>query len=173
MVPLPKKNRWLLLLIIFLKILVLQKQTSLTPVIMGQFLNKLISILYSYFTTHYYSLEEVLQIAQNIDSCYMEKVNVATASLDFVHHKYSAIRVKYFANYEHVHLLQTCCIIAGVEFAEKVHVSHFAFVRVNKCFVLEELEEGIYIDNKEDHKGYITIPKHISNSEFSDILVDI
>jgi len=125
------------------------------------------------FTTHYYSLEEVLRIAQNIDSCYMEKVNVATASLDFVHHKYSAIRVKYFTDYEHIHLLQTCCIKAGVEFAKKVHVSDFAFVRVTKCFVLEELEEGIYIDNKEDHKGYITIPKQISNSEFSDILIDI
>ena len=125
------------------------------------------------FTTHYYSLGEVLRFAQNIDSCYMEKVYVATASLDFVHHRYSAIRVKYFPDYEHIHLLQSCCIKEGVEFTKKVHTADSALVRVNKCFVLEELEEGIYIDKKEDHKGYITIPKQISDSEFSKILIDI
>ena len=125
------------------------------------------------FTTHYYTLEEVLRFTQNIDSCYMEKVNVATASLDFGHHKYFAIRVKYFPDYEHIHLLQSYCIKEGVEFIKKVHMSDFAFVKVNKYFVLEEIEEGIYFDKKEDHKGYITIPKQISNSEFSNILIDI
>ena len=125
------------------------------------------------FTTHYYSLEEVLRFTQNIDSCYMEKVNVATASLDFAHHKYAAIRVKYIPDYEHIHLLQSCYIKEGVEFAKKAHISDFALVRVNKCFVLEEIEEDIYIDKKEDYKGYITIPKQISNSEFSDILINI
>ena len=125
------------------------------------------------FTTHYYSLEEVLRFAQNIDSFYMEKVNVATASLDFVHHKYSAIRVKYFPDYEHIHLLQSFYIKKGVKFAKKVHISDFALIKVNKCFVLEEIEEGIYFDKKEDHKGYISIPRQFSNSEFSDILIDI
>ena len=125
------------------------------------------------FTSHYYSLGEVLRFAQNIDSCYMEKVNIATACLDFAHHEYSAIRIKHFPDYEHIHLLQSCCIKEGVEFIKKVHLSDFALVKVNKCFVLEEIEEGIYFDNKEEHKGYITIPKQISKSEFSDILIEI
>ena len=125
------------------------------------------------FTNHYYSLEEILRFAQNIDSCYMEKVNVAAAYLDFIHHKYSAIRVKYFPDYEHIHLLQSCCIKEGVEFAKKVHISDFAMVRVNKCFVLEEVEKEIFIDQKEHNKGYITIPKQISEREFSEILVHI
>jgi hypothetical protein len=125
------------------------------------------------FTAHYYSLEEVLRFAQNIDSCYMEKVNVAAAMLNFGHHEYAAIRVKYFPDYEHIHLLQSCCIKQGVEFIKKVHMSDSATVRVNKCFVLEELDNGIYLDKKEDHKGYITIPKQISPDEFSNILVEI
>ncbi|MBC8486665.1 MAG: hypothetical protein H8D45_11565 [Bacteroidetes bacterium] len=125
------------------------------------------------FTAHYYSLEEVLRFAQNIDSCYMEKVDVATAWLNFANHEYSAIRVKHFPDYEHIHLLQSCCIKEGVEFIKKAHMSDFALVKVNKCFVLEEIEEGIYFDKKEDHKGYITIPKQISNSKFSDTLIEI
>ncbi len=125
------------------------------------------------FTTQYYSLEEVLRIAQNIDSCYMEDVSIATASLDFVHHKYSAIRVKYFTDYENIHLLQSCFLKEGVEFVKKVLISDTAVVRVNKCFVLEEIGEGVYIDKKEDQKGYIIIPKQITDSEFLDILMDI
>ena len=125
------------------------------------------------FTAYYYSLGEVLRFAQNIDSCYMEKVNVATASMEFVDHKHYAIRVKYFPDYEHIHLLQSCCIKEGVEFAKKIHISDSALVRVNKCFVLEEMKEDIYFDKKENHKGYIIIPKQISSSEFSNILIDI
>ena len=46
-------------------------------------------------------------------------------------------------------------------------------IRTRLTLVLEELEEGIYIDKKEDHKGYIIIPKQITGSEFSDILIDV
>jgi hypothetical protein len=125
------------------------------------------------FTSHHYSLEEVLRIAQNIDSCYMEKVDVATASLNITCHKYSAIRVKYFPDYEHIHLLQNCCIKEGIEFIKKVIISDFALIRVDKCFVLEKAEKGVYIDKREKHKGYITIPHQINDNKFSDILIEI
>ena len=139
----------------------------------GRFPGQINPISLFLFTTHYYSLEEVLRFAQNIDSFYMENVNVATAWLNFAHHKYSAIRVKYFPDYEHIHLLQRCCIKEGVEFIKKVHMSDFALVKTNKCFVLEESEEGIYIDKNEDHKGYITIPHQVNANEFADILIEI
>jgi hypothetical protein len=125
------------------------------------------------FTSNFFSLEEVLRFAQNINSCYMEKVNVAAASLEMADHKYFAIRVKYFPDYEHIHLLQGCCIKEGVEFAKKVRIFDFGTVRVNKCFVLEELEEGIYLDKNEEHKGYIIIPRQITKNEFLNILINI
>jgi len=125
------------------------------------------------FTSQYYSLEEVLRFAQNIDSCYMEKVNVAAASVDFGQHKYSAIRVKYFPDYEHLHLLQTCCIKEGVEFIKKIQMAKSALVKICKCFVLEELEQGIFIDKKEEHRGYLTIPRQITQDQFLDILIEI
>ena len=103
----------------------------------------------------------------------MEKVNVAAASLDFGKHKYSAIRVKYFPDFEHLHLLQSCCIKEGVEFIKKVQISKFAIVKICKCFVLEELEQGIFIDTKEAHRGYLTIPKQISRDEFLEILTQL
>lgn len=125
------------------------------------------------FTTHFYSLEEVLRIAQNIDSCYMEKVNVATANLEMGDKKYAAIRIKYFPDYEHIHQLQGCCIKQGVEFAKKVRLSPTAIVRVNKCFVLEEVEYGIYLDKLEENKGYIVLAPRITDKQFADTLIKI
>ena len=125
------------------------------------------------FTTHYYSLEEVLRFVRNIESCYMENVNIASASLDFAGSTFFAIRVKYFPKHEHIHLLQSCFMKEGVEFVRKVRLPDVATVKVVKCFVLEEIGKGIYIDNKEDHKGYITISKQITDSEFSNALIDI
>jgi len=125
------------------------------------------------FTSRFYSLEEVLRIAQNIDSCYMEKVNVATSLLDMADGKYSAIRVKYFPDYEHIHLLKSCCINQGVEFAKKVRISNYATVRVNKCFVLEEVDKGIYLDKIEENKGYFVLIPRITELQFEEILINI
>ena len=125
------------------------------------------------FTSQHYSLEEVLRFAQNIETCYMEKVNVAAASLEFGQHKYSAIRIKYFPDYEHLHLLQSCCIKEGVEFIKKIQMSESALVKICKCFVLEELEQGIFMDKNEEHRGYLTIPRQITQDQFSDTITEV
>ena len=52
-------------------------------------------------------------------------------------------------------------------------MSEFALIKICKCFVLEELEEGILIDKKEDHRGYITIPKQITQEYFVGKLAEI
>jgi hypothetical protein len=118
------------------------------------------------FTSHYYSLVDVLRFTQNIDSCYREKVNVAAAYLDFGRHKYPAIRIKYFPDYEHLHSLQSCFMKAGVEFIKNIQMSESAMIKINKCFVLEEPEEGIFIDKNEEYRGYIIIPNQIDRDEF-------
>lgn len=125
------------------------------------------------FTSQYYSLVDVLRFALNIDSCYMKDVNVAAAYLDFGQYKYPAIRLKYFPNYEHLHLLQSCFMKEGVEFIKKVQMSGKAIVKINKCFVLEEPEPGIYFDKNEENRGYIAIPRQIARNEFLDVISEI
>lgn len=125
------------------------------------------------FTARYYSLKEVLRLAQDLDLHYNEKVNIAPARLTFGHGEYNAIRVKHFPDYKNIHLLQENCIKEGIKFIKKVQISDQTIVKVDKCFVLEEAEEGIYLDKMDEREGYITIPQRFSNSEFSDILITI
>jgi hypothetical protein len=118
------------------------------------------------FTKQYYTLEEVLRFAQKISSCVMENVNVAASILSFQNSQLSAIRIKNFPDYSHLSHIQKCFASQGVEFAKKIYFESEALVKTNKCFILEEIDEGIYMDNTEENKGYILIDKLLNQEEF-------
>ena len=44
---------------------------------------------------------------------------------------------------------------------------------INKCFELELLEEDIYIDSAEKHKGYITVHNKIDRNNFDKLMFKI
>ena len=69
--------------------------------------------------------------------------------------------------------MQKCFVNQGVEFIKRVQLTNEALVRTNKCFVLEEADNGIYFDKIEENKGYISIPKLISNDEFEKLIGEI
>jgi len=125
------------------------------------------------FTVPFYTLEEVLHFAQTSELCFKEKINVASSVLDFGQSQNAAIRVKNFPDYEHLPQLQKCFEKAGVQFARKLPPSREAIVRTHKCFVLEELEKGIYLDMDEVDKGYIESEKLLNEEEFNEMMADI
>lgn len=125
------------------------------------------------FTVPFYTLEEVLHFARKSEHCFKERINVASAVLDFGQSQNAAIRVKNFPDYEHLQQLQKCFEKAGVQFARKVPPSNEAIVRTHKCFIMEELEDGIYLDLDEVDKGYIQSEKLLDEEEFNEMMTDI
>lgn len=127
------------------------------------------------FTKQFYTLEEILKITNKIEEFFgsAKKLDVATSILDFTDHYHYAIRIKDFPDYEHIHWLQTCYSSEGVLFIRKIHMPGSARVTVFKSFELDELEEGIYLDKLNGHKGYIIIQRQMNDDEFSEILIEI
>lgn len=125
------------------------------------------------FTKQFYPLDDLLKITCEMKEFfgYTKKIDVATSILDFTDHYHYAIRVRDFPDYQHIHWLQTCYKSEGVNFSRKVHLLESARITVFKCFSLEKLDEGIYLDKKNDHRGYITIPCQINNDEFAEMLI--
>ncbi len=161
------------------------KKESITPIISNVMINTCVaeanlpySIYYGnrpeksvpnsifLFTKRFYSLEEVLRLTQNIDSCLVKNLNVASALFNFMYGQVPAIRIKKFPDYAHLQELQNCFIKFKVEFEKKFRLEGEALIRIHKCFVLEEIESGIYIDKMEENKGYIALPKLINYDEF-------
>ena len=125
------------------------------------------------FTVPFYTLEEVLRFIQRSDACFKERINVASAVLDFGQSQYAAIRIKNFPDYKHLSQLQNCFEKAGVQFSRKAPPSGEAIVRIHKCFVIEKLEKGIYLDLDEVDKGYIQAEKLLTEEEFTEMLTQI
>ena len=125
------------------------------------------------FTYRYYTLEESLSITQSIKFCSKHKVNAASALLKIKNTLYPAIRIRNFPDYEHLKMLQKCYQELEVKFAKKVKKANEALVTVNKCFYLEKMDESIYLDKVNKHEGYIRIPKHLSQYEFSNLINNV
>jgi hypothetical protein len=123
------------------------------------------------FTACFYTLEEVLRFAQKTDSCLMQNINLATAVINFKNNRYPAIRIKNFPDYEHLPEIQKCLMEQGVEFARKVQLEKEAEMRINKCFVLEKIEKGLYMDKVEKDKGYVLVNKLLTMDEFEELII--
>ncbi len=125
------------------------------------------------FTKQYYTLEEVLRFSQKITSCVMEKVNVASSVLKFQNSQTTAIRIKNLPDYQHLAHIQECFANQGVEFAKRTPIEKEALVKTNKCFILEEIDEEIFMDVVEENKGYILIEKLLTQEEFFALVKEI
>ena len=125
------------------------------------------------FTERFYSLEEVLWFSNGFDSCYAEKINVASAVLEFHNKQHPAIRLKNFPDYEQLQLLQNCLIKQGIIFSKKIPLVTETKAVIHKCFELEEIEEGLYFDKLEDHKAYITTQKKIDRGNFDELILKL
>lgn len=125
------------------------------------------------FTKQFYPLDELLEFTCDMKAFFgfTKRIDAATAILDFGDHYQYAIRINNFPDYKHIHWLQSCYNSEGVNFCKKVHMNESARATVFKQFILEEKEEGVFLDEANDHKGYITIPRQITNDEFSDLLI--
>jgi hypothetical protein len=124
-------------------------------------------------TNCFYSLDEIIDVTKGIKVCFSkhEYLDVASAVIDFKNHYNYAIRVRDFPEYKHIHWLQSCYISKGVSFTKKIENINPAKITVCKQFNVTEYKEGIYLDKNNRSKGYITIPEHITETDFSEFLV--
>lgn len=124
-------------------------------------------------TEKYHTLEEALRMAQNIDICTKNLVNAASAILQFKNQTFSAIRIRNFPGYNHLKILQQCFQKLGVNFLKKTIFETEALVTVNKCFLLEQINKGIFIDKSNKNEGYIEIPVYLTQNDFEQLIINV
>jgi len=114
------------------------------------------------FTQKFYFLEEILSFSQHVENNILDNINIASAVIAFQNKQYPAIRIKNFENYSQLASLQLCLANQGIEFAPELKIIGKVQARINKLFVLEEMEPGIYMDLIEENKGYFIHDTKIS-----------
>lgn len=124
-------------------------------------------------TKKFFFLEEILGYSIGVENCVKSKVDFASATLDGKNKQYPAIRVKNFPDYKQLTILQQCLIEQGVAFENKCEISKETSSRISKVFQIKEIEKGIYIDKKEDNKGYVKVTKKLLPEQFKAIIARI
>lgn len=122
------------------------------------------------FTEKYYTLEETLRMTQSIHFCANNKVDVASAVIQFTDNCQPAIRIRHFPDYKHLAMLQKCYVEQGVKFRHKMHMEREAIVTITKSYSLEVVEEGIFLDNDIPTEGYITVPRYLQWPDFEELM---
>lgn len=125
------------------------------------------------FTEMEYSLEEALRFTQNIDICARNKVNAASAVIYSAHNKLPAFRIRNFPDYQHLKMLQECYEAQGVEFVKRNISGNQPIIKVNKCFSLQDVGEGYFLDLDEPREGYFTIPYYPEIQEFDALIQNV
>lgn len=123
-----------------------------------------------FHTNKFYFLEEILSSAKGAEKCLLERINIASAHINFKGKQYAAIRIKNLADYTQITTLQTCLQNKGIEFTDHINIEGEVNTRISKLFVLEEFSNEIYMDLEEKHKGYFFYNKRISALNFKQII---
>lgn len=124
-------------------------------------------------TQKFFFLEEILGYSMGVESCVKNKVDFASAILEGKNKQYPAIRIKNFPDYKQLTTLQQCLQKQGVQFESRVEMPVETSSRINKIFWIKEIKQGIYIDKKEEHKGYVRINKKLLPEQFKTLITRI
>ncbi|TAJ09725.1 hypothetical protein DMA11_19755 [Marinilabiliaceae bacterium JC017] len=118
-----------------------------------------------------YTLEEVTRATQNILKYFPVQFSAAAGTVTIYNDTYNVIRLRHLDAYDQVQEIQACYLDEGISFKKKPgkKISAQAILKLNKFFILEEVEEGVYFDVTEKDHGYFYIPKKLTWKYFEEL----
>jgi hypothetical protein len=128
--------------------------------------------LYIYLVVdHLYTLEEVSRARQNIKKYFPSDFHADAGTVTLHNKTHHVVRIRHLEKYDQIKDLQACFIDQGFVFKKKPSkkIDTEALIRIKKFFLLQQVEEGIFMDLIEKDHGYISTPKHLKWSEFQEL----
>ncbi|MGB4329422.1 MAG: hypothetical protein WBJ36_11115 [Tenuifilum sp.] len=86
--------------------------------------------------------------------------------IDLEDHRYYCIRIKNLRCFEEIPIIQQKLAEHGIDFRRSKPVNSMALITIEKTFLVERFDEGIYLDLAGDNKYYIEIPQELKWDDF-------
>lgn len=113
------------------------------------------------------SFEKILRATKRINEKYGLSLNGAKCEVSIKSRKLNGIRIKGINRYPEIEQVQEYYRDAGFEFAKSEKFTDTdALIRINRFFIIEEMEKGVYISKTESDVFYLEIPELISWDDF-------
>lgn len=106
---------------------------------------------------------------QKVSKTGSHKCNGTYGYLDIEDHRYHCIRIKNLKCFEEIPIIQEKLSVHGVDFRRSKPINSLALITIDKTFLLERFDEGIYMDLAGEHKHYFDIPAPLTWEEFRDV----
>ena len=126
-----------------------------------------------FVTKQKYTTEHIARLTHNIRKYFSENIDVARAEISIYNTKYPCIRVKNCENFSKIKELQECYKGEGIKFAKKQKIDSIGLIKIQKHFVINELTEGIFEDEEEEHTTYLQVPVYLTWPQFKSITYKI
>ncbi len=122
-----------------------------------------------------YPLEEVLRATQNIEKQYDWNFDSGKGYMRIGSQLLNVIRVRHLPEVDLVEKIQQAYQKQGINFLmnKKLKGQLEAEVKIVKFLKLEQLGEGIYVEEKDHNFGYIEIPKYLKHDAFIKVTMDV
>lgn len=120
-----------------------------------------------------YSFEEILRITKKIKQKFNCDFNASTGNIYTKKSTYPCIRIKYLKSFTFLPELMMQYQEEGIKFAKSKAYNTDGIILINKTFLVENIEDGIYKDNFENSKSYIEVPVKLEWNEFVEMTTKI
>mgnify|MGYP000735597545 CR=1 FL=1 len=125
-------------------------------------------------TTEYYSYETIKRVERNLKSQFDFPFDLAFASLNLFNEDTPCIRVKYLNTFDDLKKLMTALKQTELKLAKLDRTfQDKAIIKTDKVFLLDQVEDSIFMDMEERENGYIILPKHMSWKEFEKLSLTV
>ena len=118
-----------------------------------------------------YPLEDIMRASQKIQNDFNVSFDAGKGFLQIYDEKYDVLRVRHLKDYGLLEKLQKSFEDKGFHFLRKSkkYKDEAVKIRIIKFFSLEEIEENIFLDMREENHAYIKIPYHLNWDDFENI----
>lgn len=116
-----------------------------------------------------YPLMDIIRATLKVEKVFDEKFDAGKGFVQIVETKYNVLRVRHLNRYDLIGDLQKAYNDQGIHFMHKSKrgLESSAQIKVVKFFNLTPIDEGIFMDNKEENHAYITLPKELAWDDFN------
>ena len=120
-------------------------------------------------TAKEYRPEEILRASAKINQYLDIQIDAAPAWIEVYNKKYYGVRIKGCMTYEKIKDVQAAFLNEKIELAKKVVIKDKGIIKIQKYFIMDEVQDSIYLDINNDWMGYIKIDHFFSWKLFEKI----
>jgi len=111
-----------------------------------------------FITTEMYSREDITRKGQEIKKIIPKKFDAATGQISIYNDIYPCIRIHELDSFDYIEEIQNCFKDYGVKYKKNKKIKAKGITKIKKFFVLNQIENGVYLDVENDKMGYFKVP---------------